>query len=65
LGTADIQSLADLGNSYAVIQQMSTAPITKRLAAQFAVLSSAPLIPIVVFATPTSEIVKAILKMVV
>lgn len=37
LGTADIQSLADLGNSYGDIQQMSIAPITKKLALQFAV----------------------------
>jgi hypothetical protein len=64
LGTADIQSLADLDNSYAAVQQMSIAPITKILVVQFAVLAGAPLIPIVIYATPAPEIVKAILKMV-
>jgi hypothetical protein len=31
LGAADIQSLADIGNSYAIVQQMSIALITRRL----------------------------------
>ena len=64
LGTADVQSLADLGNSYAVIQQMSLAPITKGLAALLTVMASAPLLPIAIYATPTSDIVKAILKII-
>jgi hypothetical protein len=64
LGTSDIQSLADLGNSYTIIQEMSIAPITKRLALQLAVVAAAPLIPVVLAFTPTSEIVNAILKMV-
>jgi len=65
LGTADIQSLADLGNSYSVVQQMNIVPITKQLAVQLAVLSALPLIPVVVTGTPAPELVNAILKMVV
>jgi hypothetical protein len=64
LGSGDIQSLADLANSYQVIKEMSIAPITKGLVIKLAVLASAPLIPVIVAATPTSEIVNAILKMV-
>lgn len=64
LGSGDIQSLADLANSYQVIEGMSIAPITKRLVIQLAVLASAPLIPVIVAVTPTNQIVKAVLKMI-
>jgi hypothetical protein len=64
LGTGDIQSLADLANSYAVIEQMSIAPVTKRLTVQLAVLAALPLIPVIIYGTPITELVKAILKMV-
>jgi hypothetical protein len=64
LGTSDIQSLADLGNSFTIIEEMSLAPITKRLVVQLAVLAAAPLIPVILVFTPTSEIVNALVKMV-
>ena len=64
LGSADIQSLADLGSSYDLVRQMTLAPITKGLAAQLAVLAALPLIPVVVYATPTAAIVNAIMKMI-
>jgi hypothetical protein len=64
LGTSDIQSLADLGNSFTIIEEMSLAPITKRLVVQLAVLAAAPLIPVILIFTPTSEIVNALVKMV-
>ena len=64
LGASDIQSLADLGNSYTIIHEMALAPITKRLVAQLAVVAAAPLIPVILAFTPTSEIVNAVVKMV-
>jgi hypothetical protein len=64
LGTADIQSLADLGNSYAVIEEMNISPITKKLTIQLVVLAALPLVPVILIATPTAELVNAILKMV-
>jgi len=64
LGTSDIQSLADLGNSFTIIEEMLLAPITKRLVVQLAVLAAAPLIPVILIFTPTSEIVNALVKMV-
>jgi hypothetical protein len=65
LGTGDIQSLADLANSYAVVQEMEIAPISKRLAIQLAAQACLPLVPVVILGTPTSELVNAVLKMVV
>jgi hypothetical protein len=64
LGTADLQSLADLGNSYSVIQDMSIAPITKRLVIFLAVQAALPLVPVIIVVTPTAELVNAIVKMV-
>jgi hypothetical protein len=64
LGTSDIQSLADLGNSYAIIEQMSIAPITKRLTVRLAVQAGFPLIPVIILGTPAAELVNAVLKMV-
>jgi hypothetical protein len=64
LGTADIQSLADLGNSYEVIAEMSIMPITKKLAVQLAALAALPLLPVAIYATPTATLVKAIMKMI-
>jgi len=64
LGTADLQSLADLGNSYSVIQEMSIAPITKRLVIFLASQAALPLVPVIIMCTPTAELVNAIVKMV-
>lgn len=64
LGAADIQSLADLGNSYEVIAEMSIMPITKKLALQLAALAALPLLPVAIYATPTATLVKAIMKMI-
>ena len=64
LGTSDIQSLADMGNSFKLVDDMNIAPITKRLVLQLAAQAAAPLIPIIIFATPTPELVKAVMRMV-
>lgn len=65
LGSGDIQSLADLGNSYTIVEEMRIAPVTKRLVMQLTVQTIVPLIPVIILGTPTSELVKLILKMVV
>jgi hypothetical protein len=64
LGTSDIQSLADMGNSFELVQAMNIAPITKRLILQIGVLATLPLVPVIVLGTPTSQLVRAIVKMI-
>lgn len=64
LGTSDIQSLADMGNSFQLVQGMMIAPITKRLILQIAVQAALPLLPVIMLATPTSRVLRAIIKMV-
>jgi hypothetical protein len=65
LGTADIQSLADLGNSFEIVHEMQVAPVTRTLAVQLLIQAGLPLVPVVLVGTPTSELVKAIVKMIV
>jgi hypothetical protein len=65
LGTGDIQSLADMGNSFAFVEKMSVVPITKRLVLQLAVQAALPLIPVIILGTPTAELIRAVIKMLV
>ena len=65
LGTGDIQSLADLGNSFTIVDEMKIAPINRRLIMQLAAQAAAPLIPVIIVGTPTAKLVNTILKMVV
>jgi hypothetical protein len=64
LGSSDIQSLADMGNSFQMVEAMNIAPITKRLVLQIGVQAALPLLPVIVLGTPTSQLVRAIIKMV-
>jgi hypothetical protein len=64
LGTSDIQSLADLGSSYSLIEDMKTAPISRKLLQQLALWAALPLIPLIVFGTPTPQLMHELMKMV-
>lgn len=65
LGTADIQSLSDLDNSFSVIREMKVVLIDKRILMGLAVPALLPMIPLVIMATPTDQIVRAVLKLLV
>lgn len=56
LGTADIQSLADLYNSFSVIREMKVVLIDKRLLAALALFAVLPMLPMIVIATPTQSL---------
>jgi hypothetical protein len=47
VGSGDIQSLADLGNSYAVVQQMRLAPLSRAALLQFVAAILVPVVPLV------------------
>ena len=64
LGTADLQSLADLGNSFAFIEKMRWAPISRKLVQQLAAWTAIPLVPIIIFGTPTPELVDKVMKLI-
>ncbi len=58
LGSADIQSLADLGNSIGVIQDMRPTVVTKQAALMIAGLTIAPVLPLILTLIPLEELLK-------
>jgi len=58
IGSADVQSLADMGNSYAVLQEMSISPVSKGMVFQLAAMTIAPLLPLVLTMMPLEELLK-------
>jgi len=64
LGTPDLQSLADLGNSFSFIERMRWAPISRKLVQQLAGWTIVPLIPIIILGTPTAELVREVMKLI-
>ena len=58
LGSADIQSLADLGNSFGVIREMKPFPFTQQQILQIAVIASLPGLPLIFLVMPVGELLK-------
>ncbi len=63
LGNPDAQSLSNLGNSFAVVRQMRIVPIDKPTLIALAISAALPMLPVVLYATPMSVLIKATLKM--
>jgi hypothetical protein len=61
VGSGDIQSLADLGNSFEVVQTMRVAPITKEAVLQLVAATLAPLVPLALTMMPLEELLKKLL----
>jgi hypothetical protein len=64
VGSADIQSLADLGNSFEIIRGLRSVPITKEALVQLAVITLVPVAPLVLTMVPLDELVKRLLQVV-
>jgi hypothetical protein len=62
LGSADIQSLADLANSFGVIRSMSVVPFTKMTVIRLAVISILPLLPLALTILPLDQLLEQIIK---
>lgn len=62
LGTSDIQSLADLGNSFAFVERMNTLPMGPRTPIHLAIACLLPMAPLLLTVIPMSELVRLILK---
>jgi len=56
LGTGDLQSLADLGNSYAVVDQMCLFPFGPREVTRLLILTAAPLAPLLLTTFSAQEL---------
>jgi hypothetical protein len=62
VGSGDIQSLADLGNSLEVVQTMRVAPVSRDAVLRVAVTTLAPVTPLALTLMPLEELVKALLQ---
>jgi hypothetical protein len=58
IGSADIQSLADLGNSLEVVRTMRAAPITKEDVLRLMATTLAPMVPLLLTMMPLGDLLK-------
>jgi hypothetical protein len=62
LGTSDLQSLADLGNSFGFIGKMNTLPIGPHTPIHLALACLIPMAPLLLTVMPLKEILKLLVK---
>ena len=63
LGTSDIQSLADLANSFNVVSEIRLFPISKQVLVRLAITVTLPLLPLVLTMVPLGEIIGKLFKL--
>jgi hypothetical protein len=63
VGSPDIQSLADLGNSYDVVRHMRLLPFTTKSAAKVAAWILAPLLPLTLTMFSVEDVVRRLVKL--
>ena len=64
LGSGDIQSLADLGNSYTVVQEMRLVPFSVKDLFRLAAATAAPMVPLLLLVWSPEEVIMRVLKVV-
>jgi hypothetical protein len=64
LGAADIQSLADLGNSYSLVREMRAVPFGLEDISRLAAATAAPLLPLLLTIFSPEELIMRIIKVV-
>ena len=62
LGSADIQSLADLGGSFEYIRSMKVVPFNLRVVIQLALVTSLPCLPLLLLVMPIDKILDLLTK---
>jgi hypothetical protein len=63
LGTSDIQSLADLANSFSVVNQMRLLPISREALIRLVIIVALPLLPLVLTKFPLDELIRRLFKL--
>src|SRR5262245_35157424 len=64
IGSADIQSLADLGNSYQVIQGMRVVPPSRQNALTLLLAAALPMLPFLLVILPLEQLLKQLAQLV-
>lgn len=60
IGSADIQSLADLGNSFDVVKEMRFAPVTRDMLVQLSIATLAPMAPLFLTIMPLEQLLRTL-----
>ncbi len=63
LGSSDIQSLADLANSYDVVREMKLLPFGRNVLVKLLIVIALPLLPLTLTMIPLEEMVDRLMKM--
>ncbi len=63
LGTGDIQSLADLGNSFGLVEKMRPLPIDLRLLLHLVIATLLPMVPLLLTVMPLKDVLKLMMKL--
>jgi hypothetical protein len=61
VGSGDIQSLADIGNSFEIVRTMRIAPVTRDTILRIVLATLAPVVPLALTMMPLEELVKTLL----
>jgi len=64
LGSSDIQSLADLANSYGVVSELRLFPVTKQTLIRMVIMIALPLLPLTLTMFPLDQMIARIFKFV-
>ena len=64
LGTSDIQSLADMANSFSVVQKMRAVVFSKQNVLYLAAMSALPFLPLLFFVYGVDVLLKNVIKLV-
>ena len=64
VGSGDIQSLADLGNSFEIVKTMRIVPVTKEAIIRLVAATLAPLVPLALTMMPLEELLKKLIGIV-
>jgi hypothetical protein len=65
LGSADIQSLADLGNSFEVVREMSVVPFNRLAVMRLGIVLILPLLPLTLDLMPLSAMLDRVVQMLI
>jgi hypothetical protein len=63
LGSSDIQSLADMINSFSAVRQMRIVPLDRKISLTFLVAAAIPFLPLLLMVLPVQELIKGVWKM--
>jgi hypothetical protein len=63
LGTQDLQSLSDLGNTYGVVTEMRLLPFGKETVIQLTIIVALPFLPLLLTIAPLHDVIHRLIRL--